>query len=64
MNIRDGRKTKSFEKKKKRKTVVVLIGYAPYFVLDVFVCFFFVGQIYVAVDLSLVYALSYDNAQA
>ena len=26
--------------------------------------FFFVGQINVAVDLSLVYAQSYDNAQA
>ena len=62
VNIRDGRKKKSFEKKKKRKTVVVLIGYAPHFILDVFV--FFVGQIYVAVDLSLVYALFYDNAQA
>ena len=33
------------------------------FLMYLFV-FFFVGQIYVAVDLSLVYALSYDNAQA
>ena len=32
------------------------------FLFLMYLCFFFVDQIFVAVDLSLVYALSYDNA--